>query len=570
MHDIDAQLKYMLMGEFEQGWKISEKLEAGGVDNIPLVEGKTKEEMWLRHNFNRGWYLLQQGHYREGSMSLESGRHLNVYGGGVLKTNAPIYNPQEHDLKDKSIILSLEGGYGDEIIHARYCQSLKALGASMVTIACSPELMSVFERIPGCDKVITRAESNHVIHDYWIPGFSAGWICGHDYSTLPSDPYLTARTESAEVWKSIITSDKKKVGIRWAGNPKFEHQQFRRFPVEFMFDLAKYSDVQLYSLQRDNNLEQLHLRNVIDLQHFLISWEDTLAAISNLDLVITSCTSIAHASAALGKETWVIVPILPYHIWANGAPDSTMTPYYKTVKIYRQQEPSSWNKTFKKLYKDFETKFELKKLAHKSHDKVLEKLNLGSGFKKLNGFKNVDISSLCDPDEVVDLEKLPLPWKTDQYAHIVMKDILEHLGDTSKDFINVLKELYRISQNGAVWEVEVPHHMSDNAIIDPTHKRVIPVAMFNLFDKKKAFDNVKRGLSSSWLAFEHDIDIEVCEQKYDINQWVIDKVESKEIEQESIDLMLNTMNNVASSVKILIQVHKPGRITIEELKSLNK
>ena len=123
MHDIDRQLQHMLQGEFDQGWTISEKLQQQGMENIELVEDKTPEEMWSRHQFNRGWYLLNQGDYRQGSMCLELGRQLNVYGGSVLKTNAPIYNPDIHDIRGKNIIISLEGGFGDEIIHARFWSS---------------------------------------------------------------------------------------------------------------------------------------------------------------------------------------------------------------------------------------------------------------------------------------------------------------------------------------------------------------------------------------------------------------------------------------------------------------
>ena len=358
MHDIDYQLQHMLQGRFSEGWAISEKLERQGIHQIVVPEGKTKEEMWLRHNFNRGWFLLQQGDYQQGCQLLESGRHLNVYGGARLATSAPLYNPGMHSLKGKSIIISLEGGYGDEIIHSRFAQSYKELGAEKVYLAAAPELGSILSRVPGVDRVILRNESHTVPHDYWVPGFSAGWLAGHTYKTLPGKPYLQANPKSVEVWRSIVSSEKKKIGIRWAGNPKFEHQQFRRFPPQYLLDLAKYEDIQLYSFQRDDNTLDLP-DNVVDLQHLLISWDDTLAALSNLDLVITSCTSIAHASAALGIETWVLTPILPYHTWTLSAPYSTTSPFYSCVRLFRQETPNLWHSTFIKLRTAIEQKFNM-------------------------------------------------------------------------------------------------------------------------------------------------------------------------------------------------------------------
>jgi len=320
MHPIDEELKLMLEGRFSEAWAISEKLEAQGPDGIQDNEGNHNPEMWTRHSFNRGWFLLQQGRYQEGCQLLENGRYLNVYGSGFLKTGAPLWNAQEHDPQGKTIILSLEGGLGDEIIHARYAPQFKERGFARVYIAASPELKSVFERLPGVDGVIQRDEAHTVSHDYWLPGFSAGWVLGNDFSSITRDSYLTVNPTSSQVWESLVKSDKIKVGIRWAGNPKFEHQQFRLFPPQFLTTLNRYKELQVYSFQRDHHTVQLD-DNIVDLQHFLISWEDTLAALSKMDLVITSCTSIAHAAAALGKPTWVVVPILPYHTWAWAAPE---------------------------------------------------------------------------------------------------------------------------------------------------------------------------------------------------------------------------------------------------------
>jgi len=570
MHDIDLELQLMLDGKFAEARAISDKLEKLGPEGIPDVEGKLgNPEMWTRHCFNRGWFMIQDGEYQKGCQLLESGRFIKVYGSPPLKTNAPIYNPTEHDIKGKSIIISLEGGFGDEIIHARFVKSFKDLGASKVYLAASPELVSVFERIEGCDGVILRNASHTVAHDYWVPGFSAGWVSGNTFKNFPNKPYLTAKQESVEIWKSVIKSDKIKVGIRWAGNPKFEHQQFRRFPPKFLTELGKYDEVQLYSLQRDQNIINLP-ENIIDLQHFLISWEDTLAAIQNLDIVITSCTSIAHAAAALGKETWVLTPILPYHTWTFGAPKSSKSPYYECVTVYRQQKSKTWNETFQKLYKDFEKRFNLKHAEHPSHDKEPKKINLGCGYMKLDGYLNVDASEFVEPDQVVDLQQVPWPYEDDEFQHIVAKDILEHLGNDKHSLVDIVKEMYRVSENGAVWEVQVPHHRSDHAWDDPTHKRPITPGTFKLFNQKNIVEGMEIGRSDSTLAIELGIDIDVCDVKYHyVGKW-IEMLRDKQITEEQLEFALHTQSNVAESTVLLLQVHKPPRYTVQELKDTIK
>lgn len=567
MHEIDLMLKLQLEGNHTEARKLSDKLEQIGPDKILDPKGENTQDIWFRHCFNRGWFLIQDGDYQKGSQLLEHGRFLNVYGSGPLKTDAPIFNPEAHDIKGKSIIISLEGGYGDEIIHARFAKSFKDKGADKVYLAAAPELVSAFERVPGVDGVILRNQAHTVQHDFWVPGFSAGWVAGHTFDDFPGDPYMSPKPESVDIWKNLIKAPegKVKVGIRWAGNPKFEHQQFRRFPENFITNLSKYKELEIFSLQRDHNLLQLP-EGVHDLQYLLLSWEDTMAAIANLDIVITSCTSIAHLSAAMGKETWVLVPILPYHTWTYKSPDSDTSPYYKCVKLFRQKEAKQWNSTFQNLYKALEERFNLEHVDMPNEDRVAKKLNLGCGFKKFDGFVNVDSSDLVSPDQKVDLNVFPWPWRDNEFQHIVAKDILEHLGETSDDFIKVIKEMYRVSENGAVWEVQTPHWRCDTALDDPTHKRLITMGMFNLFNKARQFNKASQGESDSLLAFEHDIDIEICDMNFEYTPPFEQRIKDKTITQDELTHALNHLNNVALSTRFLIQVHKPGRYSNEELK----
>jgi hypothetical protein len=566
MHEIDMMLKLQLEGNHVEARKLSDKLEQIGPEKILDPKGQNTQDIWMRHCFNRGWFLIQDGDYQKGSQLLEHGRFLNVYGSGPLKTDAPIFNPDEHDIVGKSIIVSLEGGYGDEIIHARFAKSFKDKGASKVYLAAAPELISVFQRIPGVDGVILRNQAHTVQHDYWVPGFSAGWVAGHTFDDFPGDPYLYPKVESVDIWKNIVKAPegKVKVGIRWAGNPKFEHQQFRRFPEEFITNLSKYKELEIFSLQRDHNLLKLP-EGVHDLQYLLLSWEDTMAAIANLDIVITSCTSIAHLSAAMGKETWVLVPILPYHTWTYKSSDSNTSPYYKCVKLFRQKEAKLWNKTFQDMYTALEERFSLEHVDMPNEDREAKKLNLGCGFKKFDGFVNVDNSDLVKPDQKVDLNVFPWPWKDNEFQHIVAKDILEHLGETGDDFIKIIKEMYRVSANGAVWEVQTPHWRCDTALDDPTHKRLITMGMFNLFNKARQFNKATSGESDSLLAFEHDVDIEICDMNFEYTPPFEQRIKEKTITQDELTHALNHLNNVALSTRFLIQVHKPGRYSTEEL-----
>ena len=349
MHLIDQQLNLMIRGRFDEAWEISEMMEKNDPDD-------------LKHKFNRGWFLINQGDLQAGFKNLEAGRFLNVYGDRKIPTNKPIWNPDIHSIKGKTIILNMEGGFGDQMIYARFATEVYNRGGICI-LCCDIRLHSLFSRIQGVTKCIDVNSVKSTYHDYWIPGFSCSWIFGHTFENVPNQPYLFANPLSVPLWKNILNadksvSDKPKVGIRWSGSPLFEHQQFRIFPPEPLINLYKHEEFKFYSLQRDTDTRELP-ESIFDLQHLLISWEDTAGCLENLDLVITSCTSVAHLSSAMGKPTWVIVPILPYHVWAYGGKHSPW--YQKTTRIYRQERFGNWDSVFEKVESDLFEYFDLKK-----------------------------------------------------------------------------------------------------------------------------------------------------------------------------------------------------------------
>lgn len=344
MHPIDQQLNLMIRGRFEEAWKLSEKMEADNPNDY-------------RHCFNRGWFLINQGDLQGGFKNLECGRFLNVYGDSKIPSKKPIWN-QEDSLENKVVIINLEGGFGDQMIYARSAKEVVKRGGKCI-LCCDPRLHGIFSRCPGVSECITVRQVTSTRHDYWIPGFSTSWIFGHTFETLPREPYIFANPLSVPLWKEIITGEKPKIGIRWSGSPLFEHQQFRIFPPEKLINLSKYKDqLNIHSFQRDTDTRELP-EGINDLQHILISWEDTAAALMNLDLLITSCTSVAHLSAAMGLPTWVIVPILPYHVWACGDKHSPWYP--ETTRVFRQKQFSNWDETFEEVENCLVEKFNLKK-----------------------------------------------------------------------------------------------------------------------------------------------------------------------------------------------------------------
>jgi len=328
---LDKQLEAGLEGNFERGWEIAQQLER-------------ERPNCNRAAFNRGWYMMQRNDLLKGFELMNRGRWEEVWGNTHIGTNKPIYDGRE--LNGEYILYTLEAGFGDEMVYVRFIKELSERGARII-VGCSKELKPLISRMSCVSAVVDYNVALSVYHDYWVPSMSAPYILGITYETLDSKPYLSADPESIDKFKLIINGDKPKIGIRWSGNPKFEHEQFRLFPEELMFDAVKMDGVKIYSLQKDWNKELPE--HIIPLHNHLNTWEDTAGAIANLDMVISSCTSVPHLSAAMGKPTWIVTPVLSYYTWAL---PGSITPWYDSVTLFRQKIKGEWEDIFKEVKKE--------------------------------------------------------------------------------------------------------------------------------------------------------------------------------------------------------------------------
>ena len=169
---------------------------------------------------------------------------------------------------------------------------------------------------------------------------------------LWNGPYLHANDPSLKLngLKNI------KIGIRWTGNPEYEQDLHRKVPLDQLcevldsFPFEKH--FQIFSIQRDDGVLDLEKSDckkyVTDLSDKLIDWESSINIINSLNLVITSCTSIAHVSAALGKPTIVLVPITAYYTWASTTDESSIW-YGENLTVLRQTKHKSWKEPLDRL-----------------------------------------------------------------------------------------------------------------------------------------------------------------------------------------------------------------------------
>ena len=324
MQLIDKQLQAGLQGDFKTGWEIAQILEK---------QNSTEP----RAAFNRGWYYLRQGKLLEGHNLLDFGRGIDVFGNRHIGSPKPILKRGSKG----TVLVYLEGGLGDQICNYRYAFDIKKLG-NQVIVVCSNELAEMFsENFP----VVNHSGALNVYHDYWVPSMSSNVVLGYEYKDLSGKPYINKTAEAI----------KGRIGVRWSGNPQFEHEQHRFFPADLMFDAVEGYDC--VSLQRDKDTE---LKPDWMPQADVSNWKATRKSISKCELVITSCTSVAHLSAAMGVQTWIVVPILSYYLWAL---PQNKTPYYDNVTLFRQEKYGTWESPFENIKENLKCMHTLKMAA---------------------------------------------------------------------------------------------------------------------------------------------------------------------------------------------------------------
>jgi tetratricopeptide (TPR) repeat protein len=250
----------------------------------------------------------------------------------------------EGDIVGKTILIYADEGMGDAIQMARYVPMVAARGARVI-LAIHPALVPVLSGIGGVSLCIANNSTEAMpAFDTYCPMLSLPLAFRTQLETIPSGiSYLPAPSDDrVRAWSDRLPPHHRlRVGLVWAGNPGHHNDRNRSIPLQ---DLASILDVDgtFVSLQKDlrpdDNAILTHSR-VTDLTADLTDFAETAALMRCLDLVIAVDTSVAHLAGALGCPTWLLLPYTPDYRWLLDRDDS---PWYPTLKLFRQGERRDW------------------------------------------------------------------------------------------------------------------------------------------------------------------------------------------------------------------------------------
>ncbi len=291
--------------------------------------------------------------------------------------------------KSRRLLVHYEQGLGDNIQFARFLPMVKARGGTVIFETLKP-IIGLFRDFPGVDEFIeyNPDQKLFVQFDVYTSLFDLPNIFGTTLETIPSEvPYIHADPAKVDYWRNKLSGDDFKVGIVWAGSPEHGNDRYRSCSLECFAPLAEIEGVQLYGLQKGQAAQQMDeyagTMKVTNISKHFDDFTETAAAIQNLDLVISVDTSVLHLTGAMGKPTWALIPYAPEWRWMLERQDS---PWYPTMRLFRQKEWGQWKPVFEYL------KQELRILTGK-HKSEIRNLNNNCGSKEMiaaiiPGYKN--------------------------------------------------------------------------------------------------------------------------------------------------------------------------------------
>lgn len=290
--------------------------------------------------YNQGTLLLTLGDYARG-WPLYEWRKRRDEPLGKRRYTQPEWLGQE-DIAGKTLFLHWEQGFGDTIQFCRYAGLARARGARVILSVQDPLLPLLKQLEPEID--IVGGNDVPAAFDCHCALMSLPLALGTTLDSIPAAPrYLAADDARRAPWAARLgPKTAPRIGLAWSGNRDYGDDADRSIDLSvfarILSDGAEWVSLQKEIRERDAGTMR-DLRPIAFHGDALADFADTAALIDFMDLVVTVDTGVAHLAAAMGKPVWILLPFRPDFRWLLDRSDS---PWYPSVRLFRQREIGDW------------------------------------------------------------------------------------------------------------------------------------------------------------------------------------------------------------------------------------
>ncbi len=257
------------------------------------------------------------------------------------KFRQPLWLGEE--ISGRTILLHSEQGLGDTIQFCRYVPLVAERGARVI-FEVQKSLQALMADFAGPARVIARGDPLPPF-DVHCPLMSLPLAFGTRLETIPAAPaWLRAPAERLTKWQTRLASARPpRIGLVWSGNPGHDRDRERSIALRDLLPLLDVAAT-FVSLQKDVRPDDAAVlgqrTDMVNAGVDLADFSDTAALISQLDLVISVDTSVAHLAGALGRLVWILLTHVPDFRWLLDRDDS---PWYPSARLFRQAADRSWD-----------------------------------------------------------------------------------------------------------------------------------------------------------------------------------------------------------------------------------
>jgi hypothetical protein len=314
------------------------------------------EPNYAEAHYNLGMFLLQLGCYEEGWRECE---HRLSCATVRRDFSRPRWNGER--AKGRTILVYGEQGFGDALQFIRFVPLVRPkAGARRVILETHPALVRLLTQSGGWEAEITpgfqSAENALPSFDSQIPLLSLPLALGL-FDPLPmTAAYLRADPELRRAWRERLGArSKPRVGLVWAGSADHTGDRLRSIPAKALLPLLQLRNLEFYSLQLGPPAAAttaLAAAGLIDLTAHISDFADTAALLAELDLIISVDTAVAHLAGAMARPVWTLLPLQSEWRWG---PAGEATPWYPTMRLFRQPAWGDWGAVVQRVAAELRT-----------------------------------------------------------------------------------------------------------------------------------------------------------------------------------------------------------------------